>query len=631
MKNFDGLEKFENDRATNLESKEENEEAKIIKFELNREWNETEKRAIEIIEKIGENGAEVYFAGGVVRDYILNRESNDIDISTSASLEELEEIFGDDCFYVSPKAEEHGVLSVVIDDEIFEVAVFRKEIFGESEDKLEGDSGDDEKNNENEGNNSTSKKRKKQKQIDGRQADKVKLENISAEEDAQRRDLTINGMFYDPLKEEIIDYVGGCEDIGNEIVRFIGDPKERIEEDKIRIIRFFRFKGVLGFDAEKESLDTIKDWLSDEDNRKRFKELFCLDQRIKHEFEKIIKSDSRVEILEDLMKCGALELMFPPVAKMKGVEQPKEFHEEGDVWEHTKKCLENLPKDASLELIWAVLLHDTGKPETQETPDKDGTDRIRFNGHEKKSIKIATYILSIEKEPKKYKKQGLNERGEPIKGLLYDGEFVSEVKWLVKNHMHYHDFYEMKEAKQKRLMENEDFPELLRLWKTDILGSSPIKMGDYEKAVEIWERYCERKDEMETEKEEQIISSEEVMEAFKSSGARISAKGILSLGEFRVGQIIKIFSEYFDNLAFNKKLQTKEDALGIIKKQVSEKKILEEALDAINNDEDIIKNIKELSSVPEGHEKKKRKLNKAINKKANETFSSFLEERLGLR
>ncbi|MCK4799890.1 CCA tRNA nucleotidyltransferase, partial [Candidatus Parcubacteria bacterium] len=405
MKNFNELEKFESNEIDEEESRGENKEAKIIKFELDREWNESEKHAIKIVEKIGENGSEAYFAGGVVRDYILNREPNDIDISTSASLEELEEIFGDDCFYVSPKAEEHGVLSVVIDDEIFEVAVFRKEIFQDNKDGIKEDLEDD-VDSESEENLDKKAKKKKQKQIDGRQADKVELENISAEEDAQRRDLTMNGMFYDPLKEEIIDYVGGCEDIENEIVRFIGDPKERIEEDKIRIIRFFRFKGVLGFDAEKESLDTIKDWLSDEDNRKKFKELFCLDQRIKHEFEKIIKSDSRVEILEDLMKCGALELMFPQIAKMKGVEQPKEFHEEGDVWEHTKKCLENLPKDASLELIWAVLLHDTGKPETQETPEKDGTDRIRFNGHEKKSIKIATYILSIEKEPKKYKKQG---------------------------------------------------------------------------------------------------------------------------------------------------------------------------------------------------------------------------------
>lgn len=459
----------------------------------------------------------------------------------------------------------------------------------------------------------------------------MELENISAEEDAQRRDLTMNGMFYDPLKEEIIDYVGGCEDIENEIVKFIGDPKKRIEEDKIRIIRFFRFKGVLGFDAEKESLDTIKDWLSDESNKREFKDLFCLDQRIKHEFEKIIKSDSRVEILEDLMECGVLELMFPQIARMKGVEQPKEFHEEGDVWEHTKKCLENLPKDASLELIWAVLLHDTGKPKTQETPEEDDTDRIRFNLHEKESVEIVTRILSIEKEPKKYKKQGLNEQGKPIKGLLYDNDFISEVRWLVKNHMHYHDFYKMRGAKQKRLMENEDFPELLELWKTDILGSLPVKMEEYEKAVKIWEKFCERKDEMETEKEEQVISSEEIMEALKSFGAKISAKGILSLGEYRVGQTTKIFSEYFDNLTFDKKLQIKEDALGIIKEQILEKNILEEALDAINNDEDIIKNIKELSLVPEGHEKKKRRLNKALNKKANEVFNSFLEERLGLR
>lgn len=626
MKNFNKLEKFESNETDNAE----NEEAKIIKFELDREWNESEKRAIKIVEKISENGSEVYFAGGVVRDYILNREPNDIDISTSASLEELEEIFGDDCFYVSPKAEEHGVLSVVVDDEIFEVAVFRKEIFQDNKDEIKKDLEDD-MDDESKENFDKKAKKKKQKQISGRQADKVELENISAEEDAQRRDLTMNGMFYDPLKEEIIDYVGGCEDIENEIVRFVGDPKERIEEDKIRIIRFFRFKGVLGFDAEKESLDTIKDWLSDEDNRKKFKELFCLDQRIKHEFEKIIKSDSRVEILENLMKCGALELMFPQIVKMKGVEQPKEFHEEGDVWEHTKKCLENLPKDASLELIWAVLLHDTGKPETQETPEEDDTDRIRFNLHEKESVEIVTRILSIEKEPKEYKGQGLNEQGKPVKGLLYDGDFVSEVKWLIKNHMLYSRFYEMKEARQKRLMENENFPELLKLWKTDILGSLPVKMGEYEKAVEIWEKFCKRKDEMEDEKEEQIISSEEIMEALRSSGARISAKGILSLGEFRVGQIIKIFSEYFDNLAFNKKLQTKEDALSIIKKQILEKKILEEVLDAINNDEDIIKNIKELSLVLEGHEKKKRRLNKAINKKANEAFSSFLEERLGLR
>lgn len=159
MKKFYELEGFKNNETDNAENKE----AKIIKFEIDREWNESEKRAIKIVEKISENGSEVYFAGGVVRDYILNREPNDIDISTSASLEELEEIFGDDCFYVSPKAEEHGVLSVVIDDEIFEVAVFRKEIFQDNKDEIKEDLEDDLGNESEENLDKKAKKRNKSK------------------------------------------------------------------------------------------------------------------------------------------------------------------------------------------------------------------------------------------------------------------------------------------------------------------------------------------------------------------------------------------------------------------------------------------------------------------------------------
>lgn len=480
-----------------------------------REWNEQEKIAIKIIEKINEAGHEAYIAGGAVRDYVRGNEAKDIDITTSASSETIRSIFegqsGFEIYYKSDKAKENKIINIKAGDIEFEVATFRKDIFleeqisedismieeagfsklliesekeyedlvsgvqegealaflGEEEMRkiipentmiakgahegtyvIKAEEGDLEvafykiksKSENRDGSQEEERTIKKQKHVPGRHPDFTLTRGVRLEDDAARRDFTMNGLYYDPVNKKIIDTVGGIEDIENKIIRFIGEAGKRIGEDQMRIIRFFRFKGDMEFEEDEKSLEAVRNWISNEDTAREFESMFCLSQRLKQELGKIFKSERRVEILDELENEGVMGLILPEVAKMKGVEQPKEFHAEGDVWDHTKACLKNLPEkkyfhnqDEYLKLVWATILHDAGKPETREAAMESGAERIHFNNHEKRSVEIARHVLLIEKEAKKYRGEGLNAQGGRLKGLNYDLEFSKDVIWLVEN------------------------------------------------------------------------------------------------------------------------------------------------------------------------------------------------------
>jgi poly(A) polymerase len=367
------------------------------------------KKALKIVKTLKDFGYEAYCAGGFVRDMLLGIESNDIDIATNALPEQVESLF--------PKTlavgKSFGVIVVIIDDQQFEVATFRSD-------------------------NSSS---------DGRHPDSVAFASI--QEDARRRDLTINGMYYNPLTNEIIDLVGGQTDLRAKLIRFIGDPKQRIAEDHLRLMRVVRFAARFDFEIEEESFKATKE------NSHLIHDVSS--ERIADELIKILSVKNKRRAIELLFETGIVNHILPELVVMKGCEQPAEFHSEGDCLQHTILALSNLPEDASSELLMATLLHDIGKPSTQTFED-----RIRFSCHDTEGAKIAENIL---------------------RRLKLSNEFIEHAVALVKNHMKFMHVKDMRISRLKRFMNLPKFEEHLALHKADCM-SSHEKLDNYDFIVE---------------------------------------------------------------------------------------------------------------------------------------------------
>jgi len=355
------------------------------------------KKALFIVRTLKEQGFEAVYAGGCVRDMLMNNEAHDIDIATNALPDNIERIF--------PKTvavgKAFGVIVVILDGEEFEVATFRKD----------------------------------SAESDGRRPDSVTF--CSMEEDAKRRDLTINGLFYDPIADIIYDYTGGQKDILEKVIRFIGDPRERIKEDKLRLMRVIRFAARFNFEIEPRTYAAVKEHASEVATVSA--------ERIADEMTKILRVSEKRRALELLHSTGLLYTILPEIAIMRGCEQPPEFHPEGDVFEHTVLALSELPEDASDTLLWGALLHDVGKPPTQTFED-----RIRFSGHDKRGMCLTEEIM---------------------KRFKFSNDFVEHTCALVENHMKFMCVEEMRTSTLKRFMNLDKFDEHLELHRVDCLSS----------------------------------------------------------------------------------------------------------------------------------------------------------------
>ncbi len=297
--------------------------------------------AIDLVKTLHKAGFQAYFAGGCVRDMLMGNAPKDIDIVTDALPDELEELFE----HTIPIGKQFGVIIVVQNGHHFEIATFRS------------DSG----------------------YSDGRRPDAVTF--TTAENDAKRRDFTINGMFYDPIAEKYLDYINGLKDLKAKLIRFIGNADERIQEDHLRLLRAIRFRNQFDFQYEPDTYEAVKKYapLILEKVSK---------ERIRDELNKMIMDKTLPSMaFEDMSHLGILELIIPELEKLRGCAQPMKFHKEGDVWTHTMAALDSLPPDASLLARWATLLHDIGKPDTFELKE-----RIRFNSHASMGAKIAGKI-----------------------------------------------------------------------------------------------------------------------------------------------------------------------------------------------------------------------------------------------
>lgn len=358
-----------------------------------------EATATRLVERLRAAGHEAFFAGGCVRDMLLGREAHDIDIATSARPEEVQKLFP----RTVAVGAAFGVIVVLEADFEFQVATFRSD--------------------------GTYK--------DGRHPESVSF--TTAEGDAKRRDFTVNGLFYDPIEKQVIDYVGGEADLKASILRCIGNPEERFSEDKLRLIRCVRFGASLGFQIEEETWKAVC--------RMAPQITVVSAERLRDELVKIFTHLSRVRGFDLLDASGLLEILLPEVTRMKGCEQPPDFHPEGDVFVHTRLMLSLLPPEVSVPLVFSVLLHDTGKPATFR---RDETGRIRFNGHESVSAEITTAIF---------------ER------LRFSNSETDATVVGVKNHMSFKDVKNMRVATLKRFLARPTIEDEMELHRVDCLGS----------------------------------------------------------------------------------------------------------------------------------------------------------------
>jgi poly(A) polymerase len=349
-----------------------------------------------------EHGHQAYLVGGCVRDLELGREPLDYDITTDAHPERVQELFPDSLAIGA----QFGVVMVVEEGAQVEVATFRSDVG----------------------------------YTDGRHPDRVVYAS-TAREDVFRRDFTINGLLLDPLSREVFDYVGGRDDLRAQIIRAIGDPAQRFTEDKLRMVRAVRFAARFGFTIEPNTLAAIA---------KLAPEIHVVSaERLRDELTKILTEGSARRGFELLDETGLLAQVLPAISKMKGVEQPPQYHPEGDVWIHTRMMLDMLPAGVSPTLAWGVLLHDVGKPPTFAPPVGPGG-RIRFDGHVEVGAKMSEEIG---------------------RELRFPNAEIEQISALVANHLRFKDVPQMRPSTLKRFVRLPLFEEHLELHRLDCLSS----------------------------------------------------------------------------------------------------------------------------------------------------------------
>jgi poly(A) polymerase len=355
-----------------------------------------------ICETLENAGFQAFLVGGCVRDILLQRDPADYDVATNAPPEQVLKLFPEGLAVGA----QFGVILVPGDGSKVEVATFRSDMG----------------------------------YTDGRHPDRVVYAN-SPEEDVKRRDFTINGLVMRHDTGEILDFVEGQADLRAGIIRAIGEPDRRFAEDKLRMPRAVRFAARFGYEIEPETFQAI---------RKHAREISQVSaERIREELTKVLTEGAARTGFELLDLCWLLPILLPEIAALKGVQQPPQYHPEGDVWIHTLMMLEGLPAVASPTLAWGVLLHDVGKPATFRSAAETG-DRIRFDGHVDVGVAIGREILGR---------------------LRFSNDDSEQILSLVEHHMKFKDVKRMRPATLKRFVRLPRFEEHMALHRLDCLSS----------------------------------------------------------------------------------------------------------------------------------------------------------------
>ncbi|HTN69953.1 MAG TPA: CCA tRNA nucleotidyltransferase [Methylomirabilota bacterium] len=356
------------------------------------------EKAFSIVKRLREEGYESYLAGGCVRDMLLDKSPQDYDITTNAKPEDVGKIF----FQTIPVGAQFGVMLVIIDGEPFEVASFRHD----------------------------------GPYLDGRHPAHVRYGTLR--EDILRRDFTINGMVYDPIEDRVIDMIEGRKDLERRSIRAIGNPRERFEEDRLRMVRAVRFAASLGFTIEEGTLTAIHELAP------TITDISW--ERIGEEITRILTEGGARKGFELLDATELLKVLLPEIEAMKGVEQTPDYHPEGDVFVHTMALLSHLESPTET-LAYGCLLHDVGKPLCLR---RDG-DRLTFYGHTEKGTEIAEEVL---------------------KRLKRSRATWERVAYLVHNHLRHTQAPNMRLSTLKRFLGEEGIDELLELTRIDALSSN---------------------------------------------------------------------------------------------------------------------------------------------------------------
>jgi len=405
---------------------------------------DAKQHAVEIVSKLREHGHLAYFAGGCVRDLLLSREPADYDVATDATPRQVMQIFPQ----TLAVGEQFGVVLVPLKSDTtkdtkehegdepartdsFEGRVVPGAMGGSGKQRYLFLPPSQRKSIE------VATFRKDLGYSDGRHPDEVRFSK-DPKEDAERRDFTINGMMLDPVNSEILDFVGGRDDLNAGIVRAIGDPARRFAEDKLRMLRAVRFAARFAFQIDPATMAAIQKLAP------AIHQVSC--ERVRDELTKMLTEGRARRAFELLDKTKLLPEVLPEIAAMKGVQQPPQYHPEGDVFVHTLLLLEKLPPGVSKTLAWGALLHDVGKPPTFRV----APDRIRFDGHVDVGVKMAAEIC---------------------RRLRFSNEETNQILALVDNHMRFGDVERMNQSTLKRFLRLPAFAEHLELHRIDCLSS----------------------------------------------------------------------------------------------------------------------------------------------------------------
>src|SRR6202790_273033 len=385
--------------------------------------SEAKQHAAEIVTTLRKQGHQAYLAGGCVRHLLLSRDPADYDVATDATPQQVMQIFpqtyavGEQFGVVLvPDSEANGATGVLANGATgvlarqgttVEVATFRSDAA----------------------------------YSDGRHPDEVRFTK-DPREDVQRRDFTINGMMLNPATNEVLDFVGGRDDLKAGIIRAIGDPERRFTEDKLRMLRAVRFAARFDYKIDPATMAAIQKLAPE------IHQVSC--ERVREELTKMLTEGKPRRAFELLDTSALLPEVLPEIAAMKGVEQPPQYHPEGDVFVHTLLLLDKLQGGASgsisKTLAWGALLHDVGKPPTFRI----APDRIRFDGHVDVGVKMAAEIL---------------------RRLRFSNHETDKILALVDNHMRFGAVQRMKQSTLKKFLRLPAFEEHLELHRIDCLSS----------------------------------------------------------------------------------------------------------------------------------------------------------------
>lgn len=439
------------------------------------------QQALRIAHTLREHGYSAYLVGGCVRDLLLNREPADYDVTTAATPLQVIDIFPE----TYAVGAQFGVVLVPIRKDTpegepanyaIEVATFRSD----------------------------------GAYSDGRHPDQVQFSK-DASTDVQRRDFTINGMLLDPETKEILDYVGGREDLQRRMIRTIGEPHQRFTEDKLRMLRAVRFAARFGYAIDAATLTAIRE-LAPKIHQ-------VSHERVRDEILKMLTEGHARRAFELLDETKLLEQVLPEIKKMQGVKQPPQYHPEGDVWIHTLMLLEGLPAGASKTLALGALLHDVGKPPTFRV----APDRIRFDGHAEIGTKMAEEIC---------------------RRFRLSNEETEQVMALVANHMRFGDVQKMKDSTLKRFFRLPEFEEHLELHRLDC-SSSHRDLSLYEFAKEKYH----------------TLPTEQIRPTPLITGNDLIAAG------YQPGPLFKELLTLVEDAQLDGSITTKEEALTLIREK----------------------------------------------------------------